>query len=217
MTGRDRNRIELQSDLLGAASFGIENVLALTGDHVVVGDHTQAKAVFDLESVQMLDTIAKLNGGHDLSGNELHGTPDFFPGAVVTPDAHPLPPQLAKFDKKVRAGAQYFQTQAVYDADSFKRFMEHARALRREGAGRHRGAALGADGPLHEQEHPGDQRAPVASSTSSRPPRTPRARASRSPRASSATSATPATACTSWRWAPSISSPRSSTPPNSER
>ena len=127
VTCRDRNRIGLQSDLLGAASFGIENVLALTGDHVVVGDHAQAKAVFDLESVQLLDTVAHLNAGTDLSGNELHGTPSFFAGAVVTPDANPLPPQLAKFDKKVRAGAKFFQTQAVFDPESFRSFMKYAR------------------------------------------------------------------------------------------
>ncbi|MDP2181507.1 MAG: methylenetetrahydrofolate reductase [Actinomycetota bacterium] len=127
VTCRDRNRLALQSDLLGAASFGITNVLALTGDHVAVGDHPQAKGVFDLESVQLLEVIAALNAGADAAGKELHGTPDFVFGAVVTPDALPLRPQLAKFRKKVAAGAQFFQTQAVYDAESFKRFMEHAR------------------------------------------------------------------------------------------
>jgi 5,10-methylenetetrahydrofolate reductase len=127
VTCRDRNRLALQSDLLGAASFGITDVLALTGDHVVVGDHPQAKPVFDLESVQLLDVIAHLNAGTDLAGKPLHGTPDFFAGAVVTPDAVPVKPQLAKFEKKVNAGARYFQTQAVYDAESFKRFMEIAR------------------------------------------------------------------------------------------
>jgi len=129
VTCRDRNRIALQSDILGAASFGITNVLALTGDHVVVGDHPQAKAVFDLESVQLLDVVAALNAGTDASGNELHGVPDLTVGAVVTPDAKPLAPQLAKFEKKVRAGATYFQTQAVYDAESFIGFMERVRPL----------------------------------------------------------------------------------------
>jgi len=128
VTGRDRNRIGIQSDLLGAASFGITNVLALTGDHVMVGDHREAKAVFDLESVQILQAIAGLNEGHDMTGNELHGVPDFFAGAVVTPDSKPLAPQLAKFEKKIAAGARYFQTQAVYDIDSFAGFMEFARA-----------------------------------------------------------------------------------------
>ncbi len=127
VTCRDRNRLEIQSDLLGAASFGITNVLALTGDHVVVGDHPQAKGVFDLESVQLLEAIATLNAGTDLAGNELAGTPDFFAGAVVTPDANPIRPQLAKFEKKVRAGARYFQTQAVYDAARFREFMTYAR------------------------------------------------------------------------------------------
>jgi len=127
VTCRDRNRLAVQSDLLGAASFGITNVLALTGDHVMAGDHPEARPVFDLESVQLLQVIGKLNAGTDLAGNELHGAPDFFPGAVVTPEADPLEPQMRKFEKKVRAGAKYFQTQAVYDPESFKRFMERAR------------------------------------------------------------------------------------------
>lgn len=129
VTCRDRNRLGLQSDLLGAASFGIQNVLALTGDHVVVGDHPEAKAVFDLESVQLLETIARLNAGTDRAGNELKGMPDFFAGAVVTPDANPQRPQLAKFEKKVRAGARYFQTQAAYDAGRFREFMGYAHEL----------------------------------------------------------------------------------------
>lgn len=129
VTCRDRNRLAMQSDLLGAASFGIHNVLALTGDHVVVGDHPEAKPVFDLESVQLLEVIGKLNAGTDMAGKELHGTPDFYPGAVVTPGAKPLMPQLAKFEKKVRAGAKYFQTQAVYDVEQFAHFMEYARKL----------------------------------------------------------------------------------------
>ncbi|GAB4278741.1 MAG: methylenetetrahydrofolate reductase [Coriobacteriia bacterium] len=127
VTCRDRNRLELQSDLLAAASFGITDVLALTGDHVVIGDHPHAKPVYDLESVQLLEVIGRLNEGYDMEGNELAGKPDFYPGAVVTPDAHPLEPQLAKFEKKVAAGARFFQTQAVYDPESFGSFMEYAR------------------------------------------------------------------------------------------
>ncbi|MBA4370090.1 MAG: 5,10-methylenetetrahydrofolate reductase [Coriobacteriaceae bacterium] len=127
VTCRDRNRLALQSDLLGAASFGITNVLALTGDHVRVGDHREAKAVFDLESVQLLRVIQTLNAGTDMAGKELHGTPEFYAGAVVTPDSAPLAPQLAKFEKKVAAGARYFQTQAVYDLASFESFMRFAR------------------------------------------------------------------------------------------
>lgn len=129
LTCRDRNRLALQSDLLGAASLGIMNVLALTGDHISVGDHPQAKGVFDLESVQLLKVISALNSGTDTAGKELHGTPQFVTGAVVTPEARPVKPQLAKFAMKVAAGAEFFQTQAVYDAESFKRFMEHARGF----------------------------------------------------------------------------------------
>ncbi|MBI5231103.1 MAG: methylenetetrahydrofolate reductase [Coriobacteriales bacterium] len=127
VTCRDRNRLAIQSDILGAASFGIANVLALTGDHVVVGDHPEAKAVFDLESVQLLEVIETLTKGTDFAGKELHGTPELYVGAVVTPDAVPVKPQLAKFEKKIEAGARYFQTQAVYDPESFKSFMELAR------------------------------------------------------------------------------------------
>lgn len=128
-TGRDRNRLALQADLLGAASFGITDVLALTGDHVVVGDHPEAKSVFDLESVQILQAIARLNEGTDLMGNPLNGTPRLFAGAVVTPESHPIEPQLAKFELKIKAGAKFFQTQAVYDIDRFATFMEFARPL----------------------------------------------------------------------------------------
>jgi 5,10-methylenetetrahydrofolate reductase len=129
VTGRDRNRLAIQSDLLGAASFGVTTVLALTGDHVVVGDHREAKAVFDLESVQILEVVQALNAGHDMAGNALSGTPEFYPGAVVTPGSVPLKPQLAKFEKKIAAGARYFQTQAVYDIDAFAGFMAHSREL----------------------------------------------------------------------------------------
>ncbi|PKQ16098.1 MAG: 5,10-methylenetetrahydrofolate reductase [Actinobacteria bacterium HGW-Actinobacteria-7] len=127
VTGRDRNRLAIQSDLLGAASLGITTVLALTGDHVVVGDHREAKAVFDLESVQILKVIADLNAGHDMTGHDLIGTPEFYPGAVVTPGSVPLEPQIAKFEKKIAAGARYFQTQAVFDIEAFAHFMSGAR------------------------------------------------------------------------------------------
>ena len=127
MTCRDRNRIGLQSDLLGASVLGIKNVLCMTGDHVLAGDHKGAKPVYDLESVQLLAAVDGLNKGKDLSGNDLKGSTEFFQGAVVTPEANPLAPQLAKFEKKVRAGAGFFQTQAIYDVDKFKEFMSAAR------------------------------------------------------------------------------------------
>jgi 5,10-methylenetetrahydrofolate reductase len=127
MTCRDRNRIGLQSDLLGANILGIKNVLCMTGDYVSAGDHKEAKPVFDIESVQLLRLIDSLNNGKDMAGNELKGATDFFQGAVVTPEANPVEPQLIKFEKKVKAGAKFFQTQAIYDIDKFKQFMNFAR------------------------------------------------------------------------------------------
>ncbi len=127
MTCRDRNRIGLQSDLLGASILGIRNVLCMTGDHVTAGDHKGAKPVYDIESVQLLRVVDGLNKGRDMEGNELLGATDFFQGAVVTPEANPIEPQLMKFRKKARAGARFFQTQAIYDIQKFKGFMKHAR------------------------------------------------------------------------------------------
>lgn len=127
MTCRDRNRIGLQSDLLGAYILGIRNVLCMTGDHVSAGDHKGAKPVYDIESVQLLQVVNGLNNGNDMSGAELKGATDFFQGAVVTPEANPLEPQLMKFRKKVMAGARFFQTQAIYDIEKFKEFMAFAR------------------------------------------------------------------------------------------
>jgi len=129
MTCRDRNRIALQSDLLSAWALGIENVLCLTGDHVTLGDFPDAKAVFDLDSVSLLASAKRLNGGFDMGDSELSGRPDFCLGAVVTPGADPLELQLIKMEKKIAAGATFFQTQAVFDAESFGRFMERARPL----------------------------------------------------------------------------------------
>lgn len=127
MTCRDRNRLALQAELLFASSRGISNVLCLTGDAVPVGDHKEAKGVFDLDSLQLLKTIRLMESGKDLGGNNLDGAVEFCAGATVTPEAQPLEPQLIKFDKKVEAGAEFFQTQGIYDLDNFAKFMEHAR------------------------------------------------------------------------------------------
>ncbi len=127
VTCRDRNRIALQSDLLSASVLGIENVLALTGDLPVLGDHPQAKPVYDLDSVQLLSVIGKLNQGYDMNGNELRGVPNFFAGAVVNPGADTEASyelQILKMEKKVAAGAKFFQTQAIYDVESFSKFMK---------------------------------------------------------------------------------------------
>ncbi len=127
MTCRDRNRMALQADLMFAYSRGITNVLCLTGDAVVVGDHKQAKGVFDLDSSQLLTAIRTMESGKDLGGSDLDGAVNFCAGAIVTPEANPIEPQLIKFEKKIAAGAEFIQTQAIYDLDNFKRFMDYAR------------------------------------------------------------------------------------------
>jgi len=127
MTCRDRNRLALQAELLFASSRGINNVLCLTGDAVPVGDHKEAKGVFDLDSLQLLKTVRLMESGQDLGGNDLDGAVEFCAGATVTPEAQPLEPQLIKFEKKIEAGAEFFQTQGIYDLDNFAKFMEHAR------------------------------------------------------------------------------------------
>jgi len=127
MTCRDRNRMALQADLLFASYMGVQNVLCLTGDSIMLGDHKQAKSVFDLDSSQLLATVRTLEKGKDLGGNELDGAVSFCAGAIVTPEADPLEPQLIKFEKKIESGAEFIQTQAVYDLDRFKEFMDYAR------------------------------------------------------------------------------------------
>ncbi|MFA4909990.1 MAG: methylenetetrahydrofolate reductase [Desulfobacteria bacterium] len=127
MTCRDRNRLALQADILFASSRGVHNVLCLTGDSVLLGDHKEAKSVFDLDSSQLLAAIRRLERGKDLAGNDLDGGVSFCAGAIVTPEANPLEPQLIKFEKKIEAGAEFIQTQAVYDLDRFKQFMDYAR------------------------------------------------------------------------------------------
>ena len=128
VTCRDRNRIALESDLLSAAMFGIENLLLLTGDHTKLGDHPQAKPVFDLDSVSLIHTVKLLESGVDLGGNQLVGEPPkFAKGAVVSPCSHSVDAQLATMERKVAAGCEYFQTQAVYEPEKFIRFMEKAK------------------------------------------------------------------------------------------
>jgi 5,10-methylenetetrahydrofolate reductase len=131
MTCRDRNRLALQSDLLSAAALGIENVLILTGDHTTLGDHPDAKPVFDLDSVQLLQVAKQLQVGLDMKGNKLEGvSPKFCLGAVVNPGADPIEPQILKMEKKIAAGAEFFQTQAVYDLKIFENFLSKVRHLK---------------------------------------------------------------------------------------
>ena len=126
VTCRDRNRLAIQAELLLAYSRGIGNVLCLTGDAIDVGDHKEAKPVFDLDSVQLLKMIRTMESGMDMGGNDLKGAPKFCIGASVHPEADFIEPQLIKFDKKVAAGAQFFQTQSIFDLASFRRFMQYA-------------------------------------------------------------------------------------------
>jgi 5,10-methylenetetrahydrofolate reductase len=125
MVCRDRNRLALQSELLSAYALGVRSVLCLTGDHVVLGDDVAAKPVFDLDSVSLLQAAQGLIEGRDLGGNELESKPtDLYLGAIVTPGADPVEPQIYMLHNKVRAGARFVQTQAVYDVDTLARFMD---------------------------------------------------------------------------------------------
>jgi methylenetetrahydrofolate reductase (NADPH) len=126
LTCRDRNRLALQSDILTAYSMGIDNMLLLTGDHIKLGDHKSAKPVFDLDSVQLIKIANGLRNGHDMVGNDLSNSPDMSIGAVVTPEFEPMELQLMKMEKKIEAGAEFFQTQAVYDPVLFEEFIKKA-------------------------------------------------------------------------------------------
>ncbi|MDP2830650.1 MAG: methylenetetrahydrofolate reductase [Candidatus Omnitrophota bacterium] len=131
LTCRDRNRLALQSDLLSAAALGIQNVLILTGDHPSLGDHPQAKPVFDLDSVQLLQVARKLETGFDMQDNKLEGDPPkFCVGAVVNPGSDPLAPQIMKLEKKIAAGAEFFQTQAVFDIKTFENFISKIKDIK---------------------------------------------------------------------------------------
>lgn len=124
VTGRDRNRLALQSDLLGAHALGIPNVLCMTGDPPSAGDHPEAKAVFDLDAIAMLRALASLQAGKDIGGSRLRGTPSFYAGAVVNPGAPELDKEIRRMEEKIEAGASFFQCQAVYEPIVFERFMD---------------------------------------------------------------------------------------------
>ena len=146
MTGRDRSRMALMADILSAASFGIDTMLALTGDHPVVGDCRESKPVYDLDSVGILHMLSQMEKtGTDCGGNPLAGgAPVFFKGAAVTPVYEPVALQINKLRQKVEAGARYIQTQGIFDLDSLKRFLE---AVDRAG---HHPPEVGGNGPVYE-------------------------------------------------------------------
>ena len=127
MVTRDMNRIGLQSNVLGAAALGIKNLLCLTGDHQSFGDHPQAKNVFDLDSTQLLDTVRMMRDeGKMISGTEVDGRPAMFIGAAANPFADPFEFRVIRMAKKINAGAQFIQTQCIYDMERFVKFMEMA-------------------------------------------------------------------------------------------
>ncbi len=128
LTCRDRNRLGLQSDLLGAHVLGIRNVLCLTGDSPGAGDHKDAKPVFDLDTVQLMRAVQELNQGRDLAGNALEGRTTFFIGGAVALGVEPVELLHKKFEAKVNAGAEFFQTQPIFSAKVIQSFMEAVRS-----------------------------------------------------------------------------------------
>lgn len=124
LTARDRNSIAIQSDLLGASMVGIENVLLVTGYPPAVGDHVQAKPVYDLDSVSMVTAAKALTKGQDFTGHPLDGSPDLCIGVAANPGLKPAEPHLERLRRKIAEGAQFIQTQTVYDLEVLERFME---------------------------------------------------------------------------------------------
>jgi 5,10-methylenetetrahydrofolate reductase len=127
ITARDRNRIAIQADLLGGCLLGIGNFVFMTGDDPKNGDHSEAKGVFDLTTIELLRAASSLRGGRDLSGNDLHGAPRMFLGSTMNPGSQDLAREGDNMRRKIDAGSQFFQTQAIYDTDSLARFLDAAK------------------------------------------------------------------------------------------
>jgi 5,10-methylenetetrahydrofolate reductase len=127
ITARDRNRIAIQADLLGACLLGIGNFLFMTGDDPKNGDHPEAKGVFDLTTIELLSAARSLRSGRDLSGNDLRGAPQMFLGSTMNPGSQDFEREVENTRRKIDAGSQFFQTQAIYDTDSLARFLDAAK------------------------------------------------------------------------------------------
>jgi methylenetetrahydrofolate reductase (NADPH) len=127
ITARDRNRIAIQADLLGGCLLGIGNYLFMTGDDPKNGDHKEAKGVFDLTTIEMLNAARALRGGRDLSGSALHGAPRMFLGSTLNPGSQDLAREVQNTWRKIDAGSQFFQTQAIYDTALLARFLDAAK------------------------------------------------------------------------------------------
>ena len=130
MVTRDRNRIGLQSDILGAASFDIHNILCLTGDHQSFGDCPQGQNVHDLDSIQLIQMVRHMrDNGKFVGGDEIDRPPQMFVGAAANPFADPFQIRALRLAKKVKAGAEFIQTQCIYNLDRFEKWMEMARDM----------------------------------------------------------------------------------------
>jgi methylenetetrahydrofolate reductase (NADPH) len=129
LTTRDRNKIALQSDLYGAYALGIRNILFITGDHVLLGSHHQAETVYEIDSIQALDLAHDLMSGYDSAGNELEGIPQFYLGSSFNHNAESMEEEASRVEQKVEAGAQFFQSQAIFDVDCFVDFLKHIKNL----------------------------------------------------------------------------------------
>jgi 5,10-methylenetetrahydrofolate reductase len=127
LTARDRNVLALQGDLLGSFMLGIENILLLTGDSVLYGDHPFAKEVFEVDSIKLIEIASLLNSGKDLAGNSLKGKTNFFIGAALNPFAQDLDKERKKMEKKIKAGVSFFQTQPVFNVEKFYNFLKKAK------------------------------------------------------------------------------------------
>ena len=128
MVTRDRNRIAIQSDILGAAALGLNNILCLSGDHQKFGDHSTAKNVYDMDSIHLIQTVKQMRDeGKFLGGEELKGVPRFFIGAAANPFADPFESRVVRLAKKVAAGVQFIQTQCIFNLDRFSKWMEQVR------------------------------------------------------------------------------------------
>ncbi|MFW9808126.1 MAG: methylenetetrahydrofolate reductase [Candidatus Thorarchaeota archaeon] len=124
ITTRDRNQIAIQSELYGAYALGVRNILFMTGDHVRFGSHPTAKMVYDLDTLQSLHLAKRLSNGIDFIGDELEGVPEFYLGATINPNVDPLDDQVKRTQKKIEAGAQFFQTQAIFDPKRLDSFLK---------------------------------------------------------------------------------------------
>jgi 5,10-methylenetetrahydrofolate reductase len=129
LTGRDRNRIAIQGDLLAAAALGVGTIVCMGGDPPGAGDHPDAKPVFDFDTIALLKAARSMNGGTDFMGKQLRGAPHYTIGAVANPGAPDLDKEIARMEEKVNEGAEFFQTQAVYEPEVFAKFMDRARAF----------------------------------------------------------------------------------------